>query len=112
LASRGLAGANTTPELQDAAAAEEGGVPPELAKVEQYLKAVEARFTKAGIMTWTDVRYGDPAKEILKAALNCKADIVAMATRSRAGLSRLVFGSVAEQVLRTCDIPVLLITSG
>jgi nucleotide-binding universal stress UspA family protein len=36
------------------------------------------------------------------------ADLVAMATHGRTGVARLLVGSVAEQVLRTADVPVLL----
>jgi nucleotide-binding universal stress UspA family protein len=36
------------------------------------------------------------------------ADLVAMTTHGRSGVARLLVGSVAEQVLRTADVPVLL----
>jgi nucleotide-binding universal stress UspA family protein len=87
-------------------------IAPEVADAERYLKSVARRFDKTGIMTWTEVRGGDPAVEILKAAVNFDADVIAMATRSRRGLQRLVFGSVADQVLKDSEIPVLLITAG
>jgi nucleotide-binding universal stress UspA family protein len=36
-------------------------------------------------------------------------DLVAMTTHGRSGISRLIFGSVAEQVLRHVSVPVLLV---
>jgi nucleotide-binding universal stress UspA family protein len=58
-----------------------------------------------------EVRFGNPGEEILKAASEYGSDIIAMATRSRRGVARLVFGSVADQVLRESHIPLLLITA-
>ena len=40
--------------------------------------------------------------------VNSGADLVAMTTQGRSGVPRLLVGSVAEQVLRTADVPVLL----
>lgn len=51
---------------------------------------------------------GEPAAEIVRWAQDTGADLVAMSTHGRTGLDRLVRGSVAEQVLRTCDAPLLL----
>ncbi|MCO5177771.1 MAG: universal stress protein [Thermomicrobiales bacterium] len=39
-------------------------------------------------------------------------DLVVMATRGRSGLGRVVLGSVAEDVLRTATVPLLLIGPG
>jgi nucleotide-binding universal stress UspA family protein len=36
------------------------------------------------------------------------SDLIAMTTHGRSGLGRLVFGSVAEAVLRQADIPVFM----
>lgn len=55
------------------------------------------------------IRTGDPAEEIIDFVLHGDIDLVAMATHGRTGLSRLVMGSVATEVLRRVTIPVLLI---
>lgn len=54
---------------------------------------------------------GDPAYEIVAAAKETGADLVIMGTHGRTGLSRLVLGSVAEQVLRKAPCPVLTVKS-
>jgi nucleotide-binding universal stress UspA family protein len=46
-------------------------------------------------------------QEILAAAREYAADLIAMTTHGRSGLSRLVLGSVAESVLRLADVPIL-----
>jgi nucleotide-binding universal stress UspA family protein len=42
------------------------------------------------------------------AAVAVRADIIAMATHARTGVSRALLGSVAEEVVRSCGKPVLL----
>lgn len=51
---------------------------------------------------------GDAATEILAMADTVEADLIVMGTHGRTGLSRLLMGSVAEQVLRKAHVPVLL----
>jgi nucleotide-binding universal stress UspA family protein len=50
----------------------------------------------------------DPAVAIAKAVADGAYDVVAMATHGRSGLSRMLMGSVAEQVLALATTPVLL----
>jgi hypothetical protein len=55
------------------------------------------------------VRVGDPVEQVVAAVEKGNYDLLAMATRGRTGLTRLVLGSVAESVLRQVTIPMLLI---
>lgn len=50
---------------------------------------------------------GDPAGEIVRVAGEIKADVIVMGTHGRTGLSHLILGSVAEQVVREAPCPVL-----
>jgi nucleotide-binding universal stress UspA family protein len=52
---------------------------------------------------------GDAAEGIIESADDLKADMVAMSTRGRSGVSRWVIGSVAEKVLREGNRPLLLV---
>ena len=52
---------------------------------------------------------GDPAEMIAEAAADANADLIVMGTHGRTGLTRLVMGSVAEEVLRHAPCPVLTI---
>ncbi len=49
------------------------------------------------------------ARVIVEEARSWPADLVVIGTHGRSGFSRVVFGSVAEGVVRTAHIPVLLI---
>ncbi len=54
---------------------------------------------------------GDPAVEILRLAQAIPCDLIVMGTHGRTGLSRLLVGSVAEEVLRRATCPVLTLRS-
>jgi nucleotide-binding universal stress UspA family protein len=64
---------------------------------------------KEGYRVHTLVRVGDPVEQVVAAVEKGNYDLLAMATRGRTGLTRLVLGSVAESVLRQVTIPMLLI---
>lgn len=68
-------------------------------------------FGDAAIPVDPVVRLGDPAVEILDAAKRHDADLIAMTTHGRSGVSRWVMGSVAEKVLRASTVPMLIVRS-
>jgi nucleotide-binding universal stress UspA family protein/quercetin dioxygenase-like cupin family protein len=55
------------------------------------------------------VAEGDPANEILYLAGALKCNLIVMGSHGRTGLSRLLTGSVAEEVFRQAPCPVLLV---
>ena len=75
---------------------------------EAYLASVAAPLKSRGISTSCEVRTGRPDLRIVEAARELGADLVAMSTHGRSGLGRLLFGSVAEQVLRHAEVPVFM----
>ena len=52
---------------------------------------------------------GDAVDHILKAADECQADLIVMGTHGHTGLTRMLAGSVAENVLRKAICPVLTV---
>lgn len=74
----------------------------------EYLTPIATDLRAKGVRVTTQVRRGEPTAEILAGAKEAGADLVAMTTHGRSGLGRLLFGSVAEAVLRQSDIPVFL----
>jgi nucleotide-binding universal stress UspA family protein len=75
---------------------------------EEYLAPLAAELRGRGVAAEWEVRHGTAATAILAAATSFGADLIAMSTHGRSGLGRLLFGSVAEQVLRQADVPVFL----
>jgi len=62
-----------------------------------------------GITAETSHKVGTPFLEIIKAAKQKEVDLIVMATHGRSGLSHILFGSVAEKVVRKSTCPVLSI---
>ncbi len=90
------------------AAAQEVAVAAESA-ASAYLDAVRA---KHGAPTWhTVVAEGNSSDVIVEQARAQGADLIVMATHARKGLKRLFLGSVAEDVIRRCGIPALVVHS-
>lgn len=52
---------------------------------------------------------GTPAVEIVRCAQEREVDVIVMGTHGRGGVSHLILGSVAEQVIRTAPCPVLVV---
>ena len=77
-------------------------------EAEAYLMPIAVDLRAKGVRVTTMVRRGEPTAEILAGARAADADLIAMTTHGRSGLGRLLFGSVAEAVLRQADIPVFL----
>lgn len=82
-----------------------------LAEAREYLQSQAAVLAARGVRVRTEVRRGDPVREIAAAASEAGADLIAMTTHGRSGLRRALFGSVAEAVLRQVEVPVFLMRS-
>ncbi len=85
----------------------------ELKKANQrYLARHAEEFKDLDVKTTQHVRRGKPVDEILKAALDLRCDVIAMATKYRGQHARPAKGSVAEEVLWRSRLPVLLVAEG
>lgn len=76
---------------------------------EEYLAQVSRYPILEGLTVSTMVLRGAPAEEIVRYAQAEGVDMIAMSTHGRSGLGRLVFGSVADEVLRGAGVPILLV---
>jgi nucleotide-binding universal stress UspA family protein len=74
-----------------------------------YLNGVAARLKQYNLTVLTEHFEGPPAEEIVERARALDVSLILMTTHGRSGLARVVFGSVADSVLRHADCPVLLI---
>jgi nucleotide-binding universal stress UspA family protein len=66
---------------------------------------------QAGFAVSLTMRFGDPAEEIERYSIEEGVDMVAMTTHGRTGLDRMLFGSVAQYLLRHLQVPLLLYRS-
>ena len=78
-------------------------------EVERRIQQVMATHVPVGVRAQTVVGRGDPASEIGRIAKEKGVDLVVIATHGWTGWRHLVFGSVAERVLRETACAVLSI---
>ncbi len=88
----------------------EGMLPPDMDQ-EQDLRDELERIQVPDPNVWVSRRLeeGDPVTEILRVAEETSADLIVMGNHGRRGLSRLLMGSVSEQVVRRATCPVLTV---
>lgn len=76
---------------------------------EEQLEQLASAPRMAGLTVQIVVRAGDPRREIIAAVKELGADLVVLSTHGRGSVGRLVYGSVADQVIRTAPCPVLVV---
>lgn len=87
----------------------------EIRKIEErhariYLHRVQSYLANKGITVRSELEFGgNPAERIIDVSARASAAVIAMSTHGRTGVNRLVFGSVAEKVLRAGRTPLLLV---
>ena len=81
------------------------------AALRERLRALEPDAARArGVSTQIEIAESSEVAEcIAETAQRLRADAICMASRGRGGLGRALFGSVAEEVLRRSDRPVLIV---
>jgi nucleotide-binding universal stress UspA family protein len=90
--------------MQEALDAEKGAA-------KAYLAGLEQRLLSTGVKVEAFVAEGPAADAILSVAQDQGAGMIVMSTHGRGGLLRVVFGSVADAILKRSHIPVLVIRS-
>jgi nucleotide-binding universal stress UspA family protein len=81
----------------------------DLAAAREYILGQMERLEKAGVRAKYVVRIGSPVGVILDVVEEHRATLIALATHGATGLKRLLFGSVAEGLIRKSPVPVLLV---
>ena len=83
-----------------------------IAQRRQDLDRLAASYAGKAAFASVELKTGDPRTAIDTLAAELHADLIIMGTHGRRGVSRLLIGSVAEQIVRTAPCPVLLVRSG
>ena len=74
-----------------------------------YLSAVADQLAEQGVTASYEVQDGPAGQGIIEAAATAGAELIVMCSHGRTGLRRLVFGSVADHVVRHASTPVLVV---
>jgi nucleotide-binding universal stress UspA family protein len=80
-----------------------------IASARKRMAAAVEEFFKKFPKLETRVELGSPAEKILAFVKQEKVDMIIMGAHGRAGLERVIFGSVANKVVKSAPCPVLTI---
>ncbi len=108
-------GSATMAEIPSASAAEmmveraESSIADDRQRAGRYLNRHVHATEKQGISVSSEVAVGDPARLIRNIARQRNAELIVIATRARGGIKRALLGSVADELVRTTRVPILII---
>ncbi|OFW12492.1 MAG: universal stress protein UspA [Acidobacteria bacterium RIFCSPLOWO2_12_FULL_67_14] len=74
-----------------------------------YLEELRRDLTSQGFTVEARLALGDPATELIKAAADQHADLIAMSTHGHRFISDVLHGATADRVRHLVKIPVLLL---
>ncbi len=81
----------------------------ELPEVQEILQKVKVEADDEGVPLDTLLLRGTPGEAIIRAAQSRGTDLLILGSRGRTGLTRLIMGSVTEQVIGQARCPVLIV---
>ncbi len=76
---------------------------------EAYLKKISAKVSLAGASIKTEAPFGKATETLADYATKNQVDLIVIATHGRSGVSKWVWGSVADRTLRSACVPVLMV---
>lgn len=78
-------------------------------ETKENLDSLYWQLLQAGFQADRILLEGDPVEEVLKAIQQQKADLLVLGTHGSRDLERFVLGSIAEEILRKAECPVLTV---
>jgi len=78
-------------------------------RAEEYLNKKAAELKEKGITAETKVLQGSAPEMLVEFANKEGVDLIVLSTHGRSGVSRWVWGSVADRLLRSACVPVLMV---
>ena len=74
-----------------------------------YLDRKAEQLKKSGVQADVNVMFGNVLEALTDYVEKNAVDLIVIATHGRSGISRWVWGSVADRILRSAKVPVLMI---
>jgi nucleotide-binding universal stress UspA family protein len=81
----------------------------QIAAAQKYLKEAVNKVHLDGLTSRAELLTGSVAESIAEYAAKNGVDLIVIATHGRSGVSRWVWGSIADRILRTSCVPVLMV---
>lgn len=76
---------------------------------ENYLNEIANRLTDRGFTCEVKAIVGRVAEKLVDYCIDTSVDLIIIATHGRSGVTRWVRGSVADKILRSSTIPVMMV---
>lgn len=80
-----------------------------VSETREYLETTAAALRAEGFNVKTEALEGFPADQLMALERQLAVNVIVMATHGRSGLGRIVFGSVADRILKNGTTPILMI---
>ena len=74
-----------------------------------YLDRVAAELINAGLKVETAILEGAADEQIISYSREHGVDLIVISTHGYGGVKRLLLGSVTDRVIRSCEVPVLVV---
>ncbi len=75
---------------------------------QSILSAAAEQCAKAGVQSESRILDGAPDEALARLAAQLESDLIAVGSRGRGAVSRLLLGSVADRLVQTAGCPVLV----
>jgi nucleotide-binding universal stress UspA family protein len=96
-------------DIEDAVPETESLIARQESEAREYLGRIANQMHAAGLSADTVLRRGPAADVIIEYAVEAQVEQIIMATHGYSGFSRWIHGSVADRVLQSAIVPVLLV---
>jgi len=78
-------------------------------RARDYLEQIEKSLKEAGVAAQSEVLHGAIVDKLIDYANTNEVDLIIVSTHGRSGVSRWVWGSVTDRILRTACVPITMI---
>ena len=78
-------------------------------RAQEYFKKIVSTLEGPSSAKKYEIKFGDPAEEIIKYAKETNSQVIALSTHGHSGIERWAYGSVTYKVLQTSKQSILLI---
>ncbi len=79
-----------------------------LSRGKEYLEGTAGQLKSEGFEAETAIREGAAVENIVDYSKEHGIDLVVMSSHGYSGIKRLLLGSVTDRVIRSCEVPVLV----
>jgi nucleotide-binding universal stress UspA family protein len=100
---RGSVGVRISPEEKERLEKES------MDEAKDYLEGIVKSLKETGVAAQSEVLHGDVVNKLIDYANMNEVDLVIVSTHGRSGVSRWVWGSVTDRILRAACVPVTMI---